>query len=254
MKNEAIKETSVPWWDFTIPQFNPNVLNSIIQKPPEATKETFLTQYTAKRYSVSTVLFFIVIGGFIVNQLLLVKVNSNSVAQNTRPAPTVSPPPLSAFDQNIVVQLLNENKPPLVKGSTHDHADFKAYVHGTSLNFAKPEYYMKSAFIHVDTNQNQQDASGVLHMHAKNTPLWLFFRSLGMQLEKDSFKTTDGQIFKNENGNTLKFYLNGKKVDELGNYSFQPLDKLLISYGPKNDPDIDKQINSVTNFAKDHQK
>lgn len=141
-----------------------------------------------------------------------------------------------------------------VLSSQHIHADFKVYISGQALDFAKSEYYMKSSFMHVDDNQNKEDAGGVLHMHAKNVPLWLFFRSLGMKLEKDSFTTADGQVYKNENGNTLKFYLNGKKVVELGDYSFQPLDKLLISYGPENDPDIQKQINSVPDFAKDHQK
>lgn len=201
MKQNKQTNINEPWWDFTIPPF---ILN-------------LLTQLSAKKYSFSTVLFIIIIVALIVNQLLLVKVNSDIP-------------------------------------SAHDHADFKVYINGAALNFADPEYFMKSAFIHVDNNQNQEDAGGVLHMHAKNTPLWLFFRSLGMQLENDSLKTADGQILKNENGNTLKFYLNGKKVDGLGNYSFQPLDKILISYGPENDPDIQKQINSVTNFAKDHQK
>lgn len=109
--------------------------------------------------------------------------------------------------------------------------------------------------LHVDNNpNNKEDTSGVLHMHATKVPLNIFFRSLGMKLEKDNFTTADGQIFKNEAGKMLKFYLNGHKVDELGDYVFQPLDKLLITFGSENDLDLQKQISSVTNFAKDHQK
>ena len=113
---------------------------------------------------------------------------------------------------------------------------------------------MKSSFLHVDSNQNADDSSSVLHLHAKNTPMWVFFKSIGMNLASDSLTQADGKILKNENGNSLKFYLNGKKVDELTEYVIQPLDKLLISYGPENDPNIDRQIASVTDFAKDHQK
>jgi len=88
---------------------------------------------------------------------------------------------------------------------------------------------MKNPFIHLDNNANSDDANSVLHMHAANVPLWLFFKSIGMNASKDS-----------------NFYLNGKKVDSLDNYVFQPLDKILISDRPGNYP--------VTNFAKDHQK
>lgn len=225
-----------PGWEITIPSFIPNLLSLMVAKRSREAKGAYPAQVSTKKYSFSTLLFVVIIGGFITNQLLMAKVNSNGTAQNSRPAPTVSrPPPLSAFDQNIVTQLQNEGKPPLIRRSVHSHADFKVYVSGVPFNFAKPEYFMKSAFIHVDNNQSQEDASGVLHMHAKNAPLWLFFRSLGMNVSKDS-----------------KFYLNGKKVDSWENYVFQDLDKLLISYGPENDPDIERQIKSITNFAKDH--
>lgn len=73
-----------------------------------------------------------------------------------------------------------------------------------------------------------------------------------MKLDKNNLTLENGRVLKNENGNTLKFYINGNKVDELSNYVFQDLDKVLISYGPENDPDIERQINSITNFAKDH--
>ena len=75
-----------------------------------------------------------------------------------------------------------------------------------------------------------------------------------MKLEKDSLTLQNGQVLDNSNGNTLKFYLNGKKVDELANYIPQDLDKLLISYGPENDPNIDRQINSVTDYGKHYQE
>ena len=156
------------------------------------------------KLTLQSLLFIIVIGGFLVNQFLMYR--------------------MRVFDQTApAVRTMG------VLGSQHIHADFKVYVNGQALDFAKPEYYMKSSFMHVDDNQNKEDAGGVLHMHATNVPLWLFFKSIGMNVSKGS-----------------KFYLNGKKVDNLDNYVFQDLDKILISDGPENDP--------VTNFAKNHQK
>lgn len=240
------------------------------------------------KFNVSRLLFTLVIGGFLVNQYLMyrmdvfadllpkVEINNN----NGLMAPQ-SKMKLTAFDISLAKERMDKNGDGIcdtcgmpiqqcidsgqidcnmsnnpqaigVLGTSHDHADLNIYVDGKRLVLAKPENYMKSSFMHLDNNQNPDDANSVLHMHAKKVPLWLFFRSLGMNITKDSLTLSDGRVLKNENGKMLKFYLNGKKVDELSDYTFQPLDKLLISYGSENNLDIDNQINSMTNFAKDH--
>lgn len=147
-----------------------------------------------------------------------------------------------------------------ILGSQHIHADFKVYINGRPVDFSDKDHMGRqranlpvSSFIHVDSGSPAPEKTGdILHMHANNVPLWLFFKSIGMKLDKDSLTLENGQVLKNESGNTLKFYLNGKKVDDLDNYVFQDLDKILISYGQENDPDVERQISSVTSFAKDH--
>ncbi len=208
------------------------------------------------KFKAQSVLLVLVVGGFLVNQFLLMRLKSQSAGPQIPVLKTsaTTSSSLTAFDQTIVGEMRGQGKPAFIRGSVHNHADFKVYVNGQASDFSKPEYFMKSSFLHVDDNRNKEDSAGVLHMHAKNVPLWLFFRSLGMTLEKESLTLADGQTLQNENGNSLKFYLNGKKVDELGEYVFQPLDKLLISYGPENVAGIERQISAVTNFAKDHQK
>lgn len=223
-------------WDFTIPRF-------LIPSPVHLPK-----------YSLSTYLFIVIIAGFLVNQVLLSRVNSSTADSKTQVTPTASPVTLSAFDQSMVAKLKNEGKPYPILSSAHNHANITVFINGRQYDFAKPEYYMKSSFLHVDNNQNIKDAGSVLHMHAAGVPLGWFFESLGMKLTKESFTLVREEVVKNGNGNSLKFYLNGKKVDEMENYVFQPLDKLLISFGPENDPSIQTQIDSVPNFARDHQK
>lgn len=234
-------------------------------------------------------LFALVIGGFLINQYLMYRMNGMgnmnflSTATNTSAMGPVSQKKMTAFDIALAKERMDKNNDGIcdtcgmpiqqcidtgqmdcnmgnnpqaigVLGSTHDHADLNVYNNGERLVFATPANYMKSSFMHLDNSQNPNNANSVLHMHAKKVPLWLFFRSLGMNLTKNNLTLADGQILKNENGKTLKFYLDGKKVDELGDYSFQPLDKLLISYGPENDSNVQQQIKAMTNFAKDHQK
>lgn len=263
------------------PEENINNTATYIQK---------ISAYHFPKLTPSSALFAIVIGGFLVNQYLMYRMNvmgsmsANIATTMSQMGKTVSQMKFSPFDVVLAKERMDKNNDGIcdicgmsiqqcidsgqldcnmgnnsnaigVLGTQHIHADFKVYVDGQALNFAKPEYYMKSSFIHVDNNPNsKEDSSGVLHMHATKVPLSIFFRSLGMNLTKDSLTLVGGQVLKNENGKTLKFYLDGKKVDELSEYTFQPLDKLLISYGPENDPNIQKQINSETNFAKDHQK
>lgn len=119
-----------------------------------------------------------------------------------------------------------------VLGSEHIHNDFRVYINGKALNFADPSYYMKSSFIHVDDNQNKEDSSGVLHMHATGVPLWIFFDSIKLELPEST-----------------KVYVNGELNQEGLNYVFNDLDKILITDGKG---DITQQLNSITNFAKIH--
>ncbi|MBS3100726.1 hypothetical protein J4204_01185, partial [Candidatus Woesearchaeota archaeon] len=57
-------------------------------------------------------------------------------------------------------------------GSQHIHADFKIFINGNSINFADDKHYMKSNIIHLDNQQNKEDASGLIHMHATGVPFW----------------------------------------------------------------------------------
>lgn len=244
--------------------FHPKIVYrdmSEIGKIPAAAKQTTIEKpvlkmpFSMKQNPVTMLLFFIIIGGFLVNQLLLARYNNAATSNtNTKSATSTAKASLAPFDQSIISELGQQGNEIPVLGTAHDHADLNVYNNGERLIIAKPENYMKSMFVHIDPNQNSEDANSVLHMHARNVPLWLFFRSIGVNLKKDSLTLADGQVLKNENGNTLKFYLNEQKVDELSDYSFQPLDKLLISYGPENDPNLEQQIKAMTNFAKDHQK
>ena len=139
-----------------------------------------------------------------------------------------------------------------VLDSQHIHADFKVFISGKEIDFAGKKHYMKSSFIHLDDNQNKQDASGVLHMHATGVPLWVFFKSIGMDFNKDCITLENKEKFCNEGDKKLKFLVNGKDSNEFENYVFNKLDKILISYGNENQEEIRQQLASITNFAKLH--
>lgn len=252
-----------------------------------------LSSVKLPKMSASSILFAIVIGGFLVNQYFMWQLTKGSkVSVSSSPSNVmqkVSNMKLSPFDAVLAKERMDKNNDGIcdtcgmsmdqcissgqidcnmgnlkdaigVLGSQHIHSDFKVYVNGQPVDFSDKDHMGRmrnnlpvSSFMHVDSGSPAPEKTGdILHMHATKVPLWLFFKSIGMRLDKDSLTLEDGQVLKNENGNTLKFYLNGKKVDNLGNYVFQDLDKILISYGPDNDLDVERQLNSITNFAKDH--
>lgn len=137
-----------------------------------------------------------------------------------------------------------------ILGSDHIHTDFKVYINGKPLNFADSAYYEKSSFIHLDESKNEEEASGVLHMHAKNTPLKIFFDSIGFKFNKTCI-TFNSQDFCNNKEKNLKFYVNNQLNNEFEDYIFKDSDKILISYGLINE-DIQPQLGSITNFAEGH--
>ena len=139
-------------------------------------------------------------------------------------------------------------------GSQHIHADFKIFINGNPINFADGAHYMKSSIMHLDDQQNKEDASSLIHMHSTGVPFWYFLRSIGINLNKECINMENQQKFCNVGDKKLRFFINGKEDTEVENYVFNDLDKILITYGNENEQQIENQINSVTNFAVLHKK
>ena len=147
-----------------------------------------------------------------------------------------------------------------VLGSQHIHADWKIFINGKELDerfleslamdMSKMDSPVTSSFIHLDKGAPGPEKTGdVLHMHTTGVPLWVFFKSVGMEFNKGCL-SLDGEKFCNGAANTLKFYANGKPNEKWENYVFNDLDKILISYG--NETDLTQQLNPITDFAKNH--
>lgn len=148
-----------------------------------------------------------------------------------------------------------------ILGSQHVHADWKIYTNGKvldeatweplTMDMSNPDKPVTSSFIHLDKGAPAPEKAGdIIHMHATGVPLWIFFKSVGMDFGKDCLALRTGEKFCNDGKNALKFYVNGKPNSEWENYVFKDLDKILISYG--DEIDLTQQLNSITSFSKDH--
>lgn len=116
-------------------------------------------------------------------------------------------------------------------GSEHIHADFKVYLNDEQINFNDKKYFVKSAFAHVEQEENNEETGNLLHIHAKGVPLWLFFESLGMKF------------------NSPKLFVNGEEKD-LDTYVPKSLDKILVTMS--NDDKIKQELDSITAYAGSH--
>ncbi|MBI3026989.1 hypothetical protein HYY70_02655 [Candidatus Woesearchaeota archaeon] len=147
-----------------------------------------------------------------------------------------------------------------ILGSQHIHADWKIYIDGKALDFSDKSHMERmrnnmpvSSFIHVDSGAPAPEKTGdVLHMHASGVPLWIFFKSVEMNFNKDCITLENKEKFCNDENRELKFFINGKESNEFENYVFNDLDKILISYGDESEEEVKNQLKSITDFAELH--
>ncbi len=136
-------------------------------------------------------------------------------------------------------------------GSTHIHADLSIVLDGKQITPFSVKYYVRSPYVHVESGPG---AGYVVHIHATGVPLGMFIKSLGMGLDENCFTYDTGVKYCND-GKTVKMFVknnNGewKKNYDFGNYVFESLDKILISYGNETDEELQQQMEKVTDFAK----
>ena len=126
----------------------------------------------------------------------------------------------------------------------HAHADFKVFVNNKELDFSSPEFNIRSRQIHLHSDNDF--GGNVIHVEEREATLGEFFSSLGMKFNFTCF-IIDSE-FCNTETKTLKFYVNGERNNENDKYKPKDLDRILISYGDK-DEDINGQLDSITKLA-----
>ncbi len=128
-------------------------------------------------------------------------------------------------------------------GSDHAHAAIAVIVNNAALDFALPQFQLSSKYIHFEN-----DNPYLIHKHATNAPLVMLFSSFGMKftahciiLNNDMYAAIKTKKFCAEQGESLVFYVNGKKYpSDISQYVFQHNDRILIYLG--NDESIPKYL------------
>ncbi|NIP62936.1 MAG: protein-disulfide isomerase [Nitrosopumilaceae archaeon] len=129
-----------------------------------------------------------------------------------------------------------------VLGSDHAHASILVRVFGDKFDFSLPAYQIKSSWIHFEG----QDGN-TIHRHATGVTLGYLFDTLNLQVDNECFIFQDGREFCTNEDYTLKFYINGQRVDGIRDYVINEGDRILISYGAETQEEIQQQLEELNN-------
>ena len=127
-------------------------------------------------------------------------------------------------------------------GSEHSHAALLIKIFGDKFDFSAPAYQIKSSWIHFEG----RDGS-TIHKHATGVKLGYLFDTLGIGLDDKCFVFKDGRSFCTNDQYSLKFYINGEKVNDIRDYEIKDNDRILISYGGETQEEIDAQLKELQN-------
>ena len=136
---------------------------------------------------------------------------------------------------------------------THYHANFAVFINGKREAFKGPQYYQE-----VTACDAHDSPLGRTHLHDENNHVvhvhdevvtWAdLFKNLGWSLGNSMLY--DGQAaYVDGQGGELHFILNGRPTRSIANEIIRDQDRLLISYGTKDDAALNAEFGQVESDA-----
>jgi hypothetical protein len=119
-------------------------------------------------------------------------------------------------------------------------ATFLIYTNNTRRVFSDAKYHNQSAWVYLESVN-----PAVVNIRSAGVTWGNFFASLPMELTTNCLITGTGQTFCSNENSSLKFYLNGESINNVLDTKIRNGDKLLVSYGPIEDSNLQNQLTSV---------
>lgn len=152
--------------------------------------------------------------------------------------------------KNLLDSELNKTaaQTPTEPFEVHEHADIAVFLSGKKLDLSLDKYQSTDEN-HLDEATHVHDNNGnILHKHQTGVTLGKFFSSLSMELTDSCFKLDDGKSYCIDDSNRLKVFVNQTPVENYASYEVKDLDRILVSYGPK-DENLESQFSALTDDA-----
>ena len=130
-----------------------------------------------------------------------------------------------------------------------EHADFKVNINGEVYDFTQAQY-QSIEDNKVDSGVYFCDGDGgVIHKRKRDISVGYFFKTLGISFDENCFVLDTGERYCTDESRTLKFLVNGQPNNQFGDYIFNDLDRILISFGVSDEAAVEQQAASVTDTA-----
>jgi hypothetical protein len=125
----------------------------------------------------------------------------------------------------------------------HVHADFAVYVNDKRLDLTSDKYQSviedeKSNDVHLHDGNDR-----VIHRHAEGITFANFLQTIGFILTNDCFTMDTGEIYCSNETDEIVLYVNNQP------YITQEEDRVLLYVGPRNNPNLQSYLDSVTDEA-----
>ena len=127
-----------------------------------------------------------------------------------------------------------------ILGDEHEHASVLVRIFGDKFDFAATTYQIKSSWIHFEESDGN-----TVHRHSSGVTLNYLFESLGIGIDEDCYIFGDGRQFCTNEDYSLKYFINGDRVNSIHDYVVQDDDRILISYGGETEIQINQQLNEL---------
>jgi len=127
-------------------------------------------------------------------------------------------------------------------GSAHEHGAFIVKLDGKVIDFSRPEYQVKSPYIHVENG-----IGTTLHKHAATVPFGEFLKSIKMNVINGCFVKDDGTRYCDQGEKKLRFFLNNQEqsASMILGYVLTDDDRFLILYGDESPEEVQAELQRV---------
>lgn len=116
-------------------------------------------------------------------------------------------------------------------------AGFAIFTNGVFRDFSNNKYHNLNSQVFITSGN-----PNIVVVKRSGITWDDFFKTLPMEITTDCLSTGTGQQFCSRENQTLKFFLNGIKDENLLSREIQDGDRVLISYGPENAEGLFEQL------------
>jgi hypothetical protein len=141
---------------------------------------------------------------------------------------------------------------------THYHANFALYIEGRRETFDDFTFYEETVACSVDDSGDphqrvhmHERESEIVHVHDSLVTWGQFFDNIGFSVGDKHLKTRE-RVYAENNGQRVRFILNGAEVDEIAERVIGGRDRLLVDYGSDGSDILMERFAAVAHSAADY--